>query len=37
MLPAPAEAETAIAALLATCGDGLVPAGEHRAAENYRP
>jgi DNA topoisomerase IB len=37
LLPAPAEAETAIAALLATCGDGLVPAGEHRAAENYRP
>ena len=37
VLPAPAEAETAIAALLATCGDGLVPAGEHRAAEKLPP
>jgi DNA topoisomerase IB len=37
VLPAPAEAETAIAALLDSCGDGLVPAGEQRTAGNYLP
>jgi DNA topoisomerase I len=34
VLPAPAEAETAIAALLTSCGDGLVPAGEHGAGKH---
>jgi hypothetical protein len=35
-LPAPAETETAIAALLTSCGDGVVPAGEPRADDNHQ-
>src|ERR1039458_6987799 len=35
VLPASAETESAIAALLASCGDGVVPAGEHRVGEDH--
>ena len=37
VLPASAGTETAIAALLASCGDGLVAAGEHRADHQPSP